>query len=75
MSQDRKQRSLLSPIGSFLADLLKEIASSMFVVVLTFLLATLVCAGLLWFYEWPLFLAPVGGFVVLGVMLAFWYDS
>ena len=47
----------------------------MFVVVLTFLLATLVSAGLLWFYEWPLFLAPVGGFVVLGVMLALWYDS
>lgn len=47
----------------------------MFVVVLTFLFATLVSAGLLWFYEWPLFLAPVGGFVVLGVMLALWYDS
>ena len=47
----------------------------MLVVVLTFLLATIVSAGLLWFYEWPLFLAPLGGFVVLGVMLALWYDS
>ena len=75
MSNDDKQRSFLSSIGSFFGDLLKEIASSMFVVVLTFLLATLVSAGLLWFYEWPLFLAPVGGFVVLGVMLALWYDS
>ena len=75
MSHDHKQRSFLSSIGSFLADLFKEIASSMFVVVLTFLFATLVSAGLLWFYEWPLFLAPVGGFVVLGVMLALWYDS
>ena len=75
MSHDDKERSLLSSIGSFLADLLKDVASSMFVVVLTFLLATLVSAGLLWFYEWPVVLAPVGGFVVLGVMLALWYDS
>jgi len=75
MSNDDKQRSFLSSIGSFLADLLKDIASSMFVVALTFLLATIVSAGLLWFYEWPLFLAPLGGFVVLGVMLALWYDS
>ena len=75
MSHDDKQRSVLSFIVLCLGDLLKEIASSMFVVVLTFLLATIVSAGLLWFYEWPLFLAPVGGFVVLGVMLALWYDS
>ena len=75
MSNDDKQRSFLSSISAFLADLLKDIASSMFVVVLTFLLATIVSAGLLWFYEWPLFLAPLGGFVVLGVMLALWYDS
>ena len=47
----------------------------MFVVALTFLLATIVSAGLLWFYEWPLFLAPLGGLVVLGVMLALSYDS
>lgn len=75
MSHDDKQRSFLGSIGSFLADLFREIASSMFVVALTFLLATIVSAGLLWFYEWPLFLAPLGGFVVLGVMLALWYDS
>ena len=75
MSHDDKQRSFLSSIVSFLADLLKDIASNMFVVALTFLLATIVSAGLLWFYEWPLFLAPLGGFVVLGVMLALWYDS
>lgn len=75
MSHDGKQRSFLSSIGSFLADLSKDIASSMFVVVLTFLLATIVSAGLLWSYEWPLFLAPLGGFVVLGVMLVLWYDG
>ena len=75
MLHDDRQRSFLSSISVSLADLLKDIASSMFVVVLTFLLATIVSAGLLWFYEWPLFLAPVGGFVVLGVMLALWYDS
>ena len=75
MSQDDKRGSFLSSIVSFLADLLKDIASNMLVVALTFLLATLVSAGLLCFYEWPLFLAPVSGFVVLGVMLALWYDS
>ena len=75
MSHDDKQRSFLSSISVFLADLLKDIASSMFVVVLTFLLATILSAGLLWFYEWPLFLAPLGGFVVLGVMLAVLHES
>ena len=75
MSHDDKQRSFLSSISAFLADLLKDIASNMFVVALTFLLATIVSAGLLWFYEWPLFLAPLGGFVVLGVMLAVLHES
>ena len=75
MASDDNQRSFLTSIASFLSDLLKDIASSMLVVILTFLFATLVSAGLLWFYQWPLVLAPVGGFVVLGVMLALWYDS
>jgi ABC-type bacteriocin/lantibiotic exporter with double-glycine peptidase domain len=75
MPSDDHQRSFLTSIASFLSDLLKEIVSSMFVVMLTFLLATFVSAGLLWFYDWPLVLAPVGGFVVIGVMLALWYDS
>ena len=74
MSRNDKQRSFLRSIVSFLADLLKDIASSMFVVVLTFLLATLASGGLLRFYEWPLPLAPVGGFVVLGIMLAVWQE-
>ena len=75
MPSDDHQRSFLTSIASFLSDLLKEIVSSMFVVMLTFLLATFVSAGLLWFHDWPLVLAPVGGFVVIGVMLALWYDS
>lgn len=75
MSLDDNQSSFFSSMVSFLRDLLKDIASSMLVVVLTFLLATVVSAGLLWFYEWPLILAPLGGFVVLGVMLALWHDS
>jgi hypothetical protein len=41
----------------------------------TFIVGTMVSAGMLWFYEWPLLLAPVGGFIVLGVMLVLWYDS
>ena len=41
----------------------------------TFIVATMVSAGMLRFYEWPVFLAPVGGFIVLGVMLVLWYDS
>ena len=75
MAHDGKHRSFLISIRSYRADLLKDIASSVLVVVLTFLLATIVSAGLLWFYEWPLFLAPLGGFVVLGVMLAPGYDG
>ena len=58
----------------FLSDILKDVAASLLVV--THLpLATAVTAGMLWYYEWPLFLSPVGGFIVLGVMLLFWYDS
>jgi hypothetical protein len=34
-----------------------------------------VTAGMLWYYQWPLFLSPVGGFIVLGVMLLLWNDS
>jgi hypothetical protein len=45
------------------------------VVVGTFVFATAVSAGMLLFYEWALFLAPVGGFIVLGVMLVLWYDA
>jgi len=75
MSRNDKQRSFLRSIVSFLGDFLKDVASSMLVVILTFCLATLVSAGLLWLYEWPLILSPVGGFVVLGVMLALRYDS
>tara|TARA_E500000178_G_C16475737_1_gene510793 strand:- start:275 stop:502 length:228 start_codon:yes stop_codon:yes gene_type:complete len=75
MSRDDKQTSLFNSIVSFLGDFLKDVASSMLVVILTFCLATLVSAGLLWLYEWPLILSPVGGFVVLGVMLALRYDS
>ena len=44
-------------------------------VVGAFVFATIVSAGMLWFYEWPLFVAPVSGFIILGVMLVFWYDS
>ena len=75
MSRDDKQTSLFNSIVSFLGDFLKDVASSMLVVILTCCLATLVSAGLLWLYEWPLILSPVGGFVVLGVMLALRYDS
>lgn len=67
--------SVLSGITRFLGDIVSEVASSLVVVVLTFLFATAVSAGMLWMYEWPLFLSPVGGFIVLGVMLLFWYDS
>ena len=73
----RGERSsgLLSSVVGFFSDILKEVAESLLVVVLTFLFATAVTAGILWYYEWPLLLSPVGGFVVLGVMLLFWYDS
>ena len=70
-----RSNGLLSSIVGFFSDILKGVAESLLVVVLTFLFATAVTAGMLWYYEWPLFLSPVGGFVVLGVMLLFWYDS
>jgi ABC-type bacteriocin/lantibiotic exporter with double-glycine peptidase domain len=59
----------------FFKDIFKSVAESLLVVVGTFVFATTVSAGMLWFYEWPLLLAPVGGFIVLGVMLVLWYDA
>ena len=74
---DAGERSsgLFSNLVGFFSDILRGVAESFLVVVLTFLFATAVTAGMLWYYEWPLFLSPVGGFVVLGVLLLFWYDS
>ena len=66
---------VLAHLMRFFTELFESVAESLLVVVGTFVFATAVSAGMLWFYEWPLFLAPVGGFVVLGVMLVFWYDA
>ena len=66
---------MLAHVMRFFADLFKSVAESLLVVVGTFVFATAVSAGMLWFYGWPLFIAPVGGFIVLGVMLVFWYDA
>ena len=76
---DRKHRNAgNSPFGTvlnFFTDIFKSVAKGMLVVAGTFVFATAVSAGILWFYNWPLFFAPVGGFIVLGVMMAFWYDQ
>ena len=76
---DSAQRSAGdSPFGSvlnFFTDIFKSVAESILVVAGTFVFATVVSAGILWFYNWPLFFAPVGGFIVLGVMMALWYDQ
>ena len=74
-NQTDNSRGLLSGLVRFLSDIFKDVAASLLVVTLTFLFATAVTAGMLWYYEWPLFLSPVGGFIVLGVRLLFWYDS
>jgi|TARA_B100000035_G_scaffold60303_1_gene48558 uncharacterized membrane protein YgdD (TMEM256/DUF423 family) len=66
---------VLAHVMRFFKDIFKSVAESLLVVVGTFVFATTVSAGMLWFYEWPLFLAPVGGFIVLGVMLVLWYDA
>jgi ABC-type bacteriocin/lantibiotic exporter with double-glycine peptidase domain len=66
---------VLAHVMRFFKDIFKSVAESLLVVVGTFVFATTVSAGMLWFYDWPLFLAPVGGFIVLGVMLVLWYDS
>lgn len=67
--------AVLARVLRFFSDILESVAESLLVVMATFLFATTVSAGLLWSYERPLLLAPVGGFIVLGVMLALWYDS
>ena len=74
-NNDNSARGVLTHVLRFFADLFKSVAESLLVVVGTFVFATIVSAGMLWFYEWPLFIAPVGGFIVLGVMLVFWYDA
>jgi len=66
---------VLAHVMRFFKDIFKSVAESLLVVMGTFVFATTVSAGMLWFYEWPLFLAPVGGFIVLGVMLVLWYDA
>ena len=68
-------REFFSALLAFVSYSVKDLASSMLVVLLTFCFATAVTAGMLWYYQWPLFLSPVGGFIVLGVMLLFWNDS
>ncbi|MDA8754073.1 hypothetical protein N9M70_00530 [Luminiphilus sp.] len=70
-------RSLLSAIVKFVADAdsVTSVASSMLVVVASFCFATFVSAGLLWHFEWPLVLSPVGGLIVVGVMPALWNDD
>ncbi len=73
--KDSSAGGLLAHAIRFFSDIFKSVAESFLVVMATYIVATMVSAGLLWFYEWPLFLAPVGGFIVLGVMLVLWYDS
>jgi len=68
-------KDVLAHVMRFFTELFKSVAESLLVVVGTFVFATAVSAGMLWFYDWPLFIAPVGGFIVLGVMLVFWNDA
>ena len=75
LNQTGDAPGVLTRLVRFLSDILKDVAASLLVVLLTFCFATAVTAGILWYYQWPLFLSPVGGFIVLGVMLLFWYDS
>lgn len=67
-------KSFFGNVVAFFGDIAKDVASSLLVVVLTFAFATAISAGMLWYYGWPLFLSPIGGFIVLGIMLVFWYD-
>ena len=75
LNQTGDARGVIAGLVRFLKDILKDVAASLLVVVLTFCFATAVTVGIFWYYQWPLFLSPVGGFIVLGVMLLFWYDS
>ena len=62
-------RRMLERAASLVGDVIKDLAVSALLFVGTFVFVTVVSAGLLWWYSWPLILAPVGGFIVLGVML------
>ena len=70
----RADHKLVNNVFNVLIDIFKSVSESVLVVAGTFVLATIVSTGMLWFYDWPLFIAPVGGFIVVGVMLALWYD-
>ena len=76
MDENRKNADhrFLSNVFNIFIDIFKSVSESILVVAGTFVFATLVSAGMLWSYDWPLFIASVGGFIVVGVMLALWYD-
>ena len=76
MDKNRRRagHKLVSNVFNVLIDIFKSVSESILVVAGTFVFATIVSAGILWSYDWPIFIAPVGGFIVLGVMLALWYD-
>lgn len=73
-NQAPEARGFLSGLVRLFSEIVRDVAASLFVVVLTFCFATAISASVLWYYQWPLVLSPVGGFIVLGVMLLFWYD-
>jgi len=75
VAQKDAPRGFFSALFAFMSDIVKDLESSMLVVLLTFCFATAVTAGMLWYYQLPLFLSPVGVFIVLGVMLLLWNDS
>ena len=54
---------VLAHLICFFADLFKSVAGSLLVVVSTFVFVATVSAGMLWFYKWPVFLAPLGVFI------------
>ena len=72
--QKDARRGFFSALLTLISDIFKGLVSSMLVVLLTFSFATAVTAVMLWYYQWPLFLSPVGGFIVLGVTLVLWHD-
>lgn len=57
-----------------LRAMLKWALQQIVAVCIAFLLGTVIAAGLLWYRDLPLVLAPIGGFLAIGVWLIYVYE-
>ena len=62
-------------VRGFLTRLARDLFRDLVFILLVFLVATGATALVCWYYEVPLFLSLIGGFLVLGIALALRSDS